>query len=87
MILVTGGAGYIGSHTVKQLLKNGYDTVVLDNMEFGHPEAVVGGQVFQGDLRDRDRVYGGDFVQRARRLGIETGLTPVHAPRTNAVAE
>ena len=57
MILVTGGAGYIGSHTVKQLLASGYDTVVFDSMELGHPEAVVGGQVFQGDLRDRDRVY------------------------------
>ncbi len=57
MILVTGGAGYIGSHTVKQLLASGYDTVVFDSMELGHPEAVVGGQVFQGDLRDRDRIY------------------------------
>jgi transposase InsO family protein len=38
-------------------------------------------------VRDRDRVYGGDFVRRAKRLGIETVLTPVHAPRANAVAE
>lgn len=57
MILVTGGAGYIGSHTVKQLLASGYETVVFDSMELGHPEAVVGGEVFQGDLRDRDRIY------------------------------
>jgi transposase InsO family protein len=38
-------------------------------------------------LRDRDAVYGRDFVPRARRLGIETLLTPVRAPRANAVAE
>jgi transposase InsO family protein len=38
-------------------------------------------------LRDRDRVYGGDFRHRAKALGIETLLTPVRAPRANAVAE
>jgi transposase InsO family protein len=38
-------------------------------------------------LRDRDAVYGGDFVPRARRLGIETLLSPVRAPRANAIAE
>jgi transposase InsO family protein len=38
-------------------------------------------------IRDRDAVYGGDFVPRARRLGTETVLTPVRAPRANAVAE
>jgi transposase InsO family protein len=38
-------------------------------------------------LRDRDAVYGADLVARARALGIETVLTPVRAPRGNAVAE
>ena len=38
-------------------------------------------------IRDRDRAYGGDFVARARRIGIETVLTPVRAPQANAVAE
>lgn len=54
MILVTGGAGYIGSHTVKLLLENGWEVVVYDSMELGHPEAVVGGTIVQGDLLDRD---------------------------------
>jgi transposase InsO family protein len=38
-------------------------------------------------IRDRDRVYGADFRDRAKALGIETVLTPVRAPRVNAVAE
>ena len=39
-VLVTGGAGYIGSHAVKVLLEKGYDVVVVDNLETGHKEAV-----------------------------------------------
>ena len=39
-ILVMGGAGYIGSHTVKHLLDNGYNVVVADNLIYGHREAV-----------------------------------------------
>ena len=39
-ILLTGGAGYIGSHTVKHLLDNGYEVVVADNLIYGHREAV-----------------------------------------------
>jgi transposase InsO family protein len=38
-------------------------------------------------IRDRDAVYGGDFVRQARDLGIETLPTPVRAPRANAIAE
>lgn len=39
-ILVTGGAGYIGSHTVLQLIKDGYEVIVLDNLERGHLKAI-----------------------------------------------
>ncbi len=38
-------------------------------------------------IRDRDTVYGGDFRERGKALGIETVLTPVRAPRANAIAE
>lgn len=38
-------------------------------------------------IRDRDRAYGGDFIARAKRIGIQTVLTPVHAPQANAIAE
>jgi UDP-glucose 4-epimerase len=39
-VLVTGGAGYIGSHTVRRLRKQGYDVVVYDNLSKGHEWAV-----------------------------------------------
>jgi len=53
-ILVTGGAGYIGSHTVKELLKRGYGTVTFDNLSTGHREFVRGGEFIEADLRDID---------------------------------
>ena len=40
MILVTGGAGYIGSHTTIALLNAGYDVVIFDNLELGHSEII-----------------------------------------------
>jgi UDP-glucose 4-epimerase len=51
-ILITGGAGYVGSHTVKELLKLGYSTLVLDNLTNGHRELVCGGELIEGDLQD-----------------------------------
>jgi UDP-glucose 4-epimerase len=51
-ILITGGAGYIGSHIVKRLLEKGIETVVLDNLQTGHRKAVIGGTFIQGDIGD-----------------------------------
>jgi UDP-glucose 4-epimerase len=51
-ILVTGGAGYIGSHTVKQLGESGYDIVIYDNLSTGSPSAILYGQLIVGDLND-----------------------------------
>jgi UDP-glucose 4-epimerase len=51
-ILVTGGAGYIGSHTVKELLRRGYSTVTFDNLSSGHREFVQGSDFIEADLRD-----------------------------------
>ncbi|MEG0070197.1 MAG: NAD-dependent epimerase/dehydratase family protein, partial [Cetobacterium sp.] len=59
-ILVCGGAGYIGSHMVAELLENGEEVVILDNLEKGHKEALLGGKLYVGDLRDRtilDKVF------------------------------
>ena len=52
MILIVGGAGYIGSHVNKELYKRGYDTVVYDNLVYGHKEAVKWGVFEYGDLCD-----------------------------------
>lgn len=54
MILVTGGAGYIGSHTVRELRDRGQDVVVFDNLSTGHIEAIDGVNFVQGDLFDVD---------------------------------
>lgn len=51
-ILVTGGAGYIGSHTVRQLAQEGYQPVTVDNLSEGHREAVPAGGFELGDLSD-----------------------------------
>jgi transposase InsO family protein len=50
-------------------------------------EATPWGQKPRHLLRDRDAVYGRDFRQRARRMGIDSIATPVRAPRANAIAE
>ena len=53
-VLVLGGAGYIGSHTVSELIDAGEEVVIADNLETGHIEAVHKDATFyQGDIRDR----------------------------------
>ncbi len=53
-ILVTGGAGYIGSHTAKALARAGHEPIVLDNLSEGHRWAVKWGRLVEGDLADRE---------------------------------
>lgn len=53
-VLVTGGAGYIGSHTVAALKERGEEIIVVDNMQQGHREALLAGKLYEGDLRDGD---------------------------------
>ena len=55
-ILVTGGAGYIGSHTVRQLVERGERVVVLDNLSTGYRSAVLGAPLIVGDTGDRELV-------------------------------
>ena len=54
-IMVAGGAGYIGSHMVHQLLKTGYDVVIVDNLSTGHRQAV----------NPRARFYEGDTDRKS----------------------
>ena len=63
-VLVTGGAGYIGSHTVRQLRKRGDEIVVLDTLEFGHRDAVADTPLVVGDVADYDLVM--DTISRYR---------------------
>jgi len=51
-ILVVGGAGYIGSHMVKQLAQSGHDVLTLDNLSYGYRDAVKYGEFVEGDLGD-----------------------------------
>ena len=55
-ILVTGGAGYIGSHTTKVLARQGFNPVVFDNLSMGHRWAVRYGSLVTGDLADGDLI-------------------------------
>jgi UDP-glucose 4-epimerase len=56
-VLVVGGAGYIGSHTVYELIKDGQEVIILDNlssgyMELVHPQAIF----YRGDIRKKHDV-------------------------------
>jgi len=66
MILVTGGAGYIGSHTIKQLLKRGHDVVAYDNLSEGHRELVLCDEFVEADLADLDAL-----IKTFKRYPIE----------------
>lgn len=55
-VLVTGGAGYIGSHAVLQLGEAGHDVVVCDNLSTGHQWAVLRGELVEGDLVNEDKL-------------------------------
>ena len=53
-ILVLGGAGYIGSHTVYELIDNGYDVVIADNLITGHKKAIhPKAKFYEGDIREK----------------------------------
>jgi UDP-glucose-4-epimerase GalE len=67
-VLVTGGAGYIGSHTVRHLLERGHDVVAYDNLEMGHREFVPAGRLVVGDLLEADRLDHALLAHRAEAV-------------------
>jgi UDP-glucose 4-epimerase len=52
-VLITGGAGYIGSHTNRYFNQKGIETVIIDNLINGHKEAVTSGKLVEGDFGDK----------------------------------
>lgn len=78
-VLVTGGAGYIGSHVVKELLKRDHNVVTLDNLSKGHRDSVAGGVFVHGDCGDAGLV---------RELANEYRITAaVHLAADSLVGE
>jgi UDP-arabinose 4-epimerase len=76
-ILVTGGAGYVGSHVCKALAAAGYRPVVYDNLSYGHDWAVKWGPLEQGDLLDRDRLVAVMRTHRVQAVAHLGGLIAV----------
>ncbi len=68
VVLVTGGAGYIGSHACKALTAAGWQVVVFDNLSSGHREAVRYGELVQGDIADLAGVR--DAIRRHRVTAV-----------------
>lgn len=66
-ILVAGGAGYIGSHMVKDLVEHGQDVVVADNLSTGHRDAInPKAKFYEGDIRDRkflDKIFDNENIE------------------------
>lgn len=93
-ILVTGGAGYIGSHVVRQLGERGEQIVVLDNLSTGFRNAVLYGELVVGDTSDRDLVsrivqeHGVDTVMHfaAHTVVPESVSDPLKYYRNNTCA-
>ena len=56
MILITGGAGYVGSHTNKLFNNAGLETIIYDNLSNGHEDFVKWGKFIKGDLSDIDKL-------------------------------
>jgi UDP-glucose 4-epimerase len=55
-VLVTGGLGYVGSHSAKMLIERGEDVVYYDSLIYGHKAAALGGEVVIGDIGDVDKL-------------------------------
>jgi UDP-glucose 4-epimerase len=74
-ILVTGGAGYIGSHVVRQLGSAGEDVITLDNLSTGFEAAVTAGELVIGDTGDEmllDKVFSGNDIDTVMHFAAHT---------------
>lgn len=76
-VLVTGGCGYIGSHTIRELAGHGYTPVAYDNLSSGRRDFVEGYELIEGDIRDEGRV----------RTAVDGVLAVLHFAARIEVAE
>ena len=91
-ILVTGGAGYIGSHTCKMLRESGYEPITFDDLSRGHADAVRWGPLVNGDILDRNALDGAFKLYRPEAVIHFAGLayvgesfqSPLNYYRTNS---
>ena len=66
-ILVIGGAGYIGSHCVRQLVAAGHEPVIVDDFSYGHRDAISGDvKTYEGDIHLPDEILNMDKVELNR---------------------
>ncbi len=82
VVLVVGGAGYIGSHICKTLKKNGFQPVVYDTMEQGHPWAVQWSPLSQGNVLDTERII--QVLKEYQPIGV-IHLAAYHNVRESAL--
>jgi nucleoside-diphosphate-sugar epimerase len=81
-VLVTGGAGYIGSHTCKALAAGGFFPVSIDNLVYGHEWAAEWGPLVRGDINDRSRFTEEQIISVLREQ--EAGRRPPISPASTA---
>lgn len=93
-VLVTGGAGYIGSHTVVELLERNENVIIVDTLEKGHKEAVQGGKLCCGDIGDEeflDKIFRENEIESvihfaAYSLVGESVIKPAYYYNNNVVS-
>ena len=86
MILIVGGAGYIGSHVNKLLNASGYETLVLDNLVYGNKDAVKWGTFFEGEMSNKrllNRIFKKYPIEAVAHFAafIDVGGSMVHPER------
>lgn len=74
-ILITGGAGYIGSHVIKNMKANDFDVITLDNLQKGHKKAVTYGKFIKGDIGDKnllDKIFTENNIEAVIHLAADS---------------